>query len=133
MVEIRRRLKYAGIEYIVVSQPDGSFATLPAWMTEPEASRFEIVDGPPQFPLNILRVMRTEFDVLLSFLLTESKTETTDGGAQIDNSPTKSVRHKAAVRDAVSETNDRVTGRFGRSDARDRADAGQSQKRGGRQ
>src|SRR6187200_590139 len=60
MVEIRRRLEYAGVEYIVVLQPDGSFATLPAWMTEPAASRFELVGGPPRFPLDILRVMRAE-------------------------------------------------------------------------
>jgi hypothetical protein len=132
MIEIRRRLEYAGVEYIVVLQPDGSFATLPAWMTEPAASCFEVADGPPRFPLDMLRAMRGEVDTLLSFLLTESKTETADGGPQIDNSRTKSVRHKAIVRDAVSETNDRVAGRSGRSDARDRADAGQRQKRGGR-
>jgi hypothetical protein len=132
MVEIRRRLEYAGVEYIVVLQPDGSFATLPAWMTEPAASRFELVGGPPRFPLDILRVMRAEVGALLSFLLPESKTETADGGSQIDNSPTKSVRHRATVRDAVPEAHNRVAGRSGGSDARDRAGAGQCEKRGGR-
>ena len=132
MVVIRRRLEYGGVEYIVVLQPDGSFATLPVWMTEPAASCFEIVGGPPRFPLDILRVMRAEVDALLSFLLPESKTETADGGSQIDNSPTNSIRHKAAVRDAVPEAHDRVAGRPGSSDARDRAEAGQREKRGGR-
>jgi len=38
VVQIRRRLESGGIEFVVVLQPDGSFACLPAWMTEP-ASR----------------------------------------------------------------------------------------------
>src|SRR5215813_4315101 len=40
VVQIRRRLKCGGVEFVVVLQPDGSFASLPAWMTEPAASRF---------------------------------------------------------------------------------------------
>src|SRR5262249_50985811 len=63
VVQIRRRLERWGIEFVVVLQPDGSFATLPAWMTEPEASRFEIGDE-PHFPLHILRSMRAEVDGL---------------------------------------------------------------------
>ena len=49
MVQIRRRLESGGFEFVVVLQPDGSFASLPAWMTEPAASRFEIGDE-PHFP-----------------------------------------------------------------------------------
>jgi len=75
----------------VVLQPDGSFASLPAWMTEPAASRFEIGDE-PHFPLHILRSMRAEVDALLSFLLSESKTETAHNGAQIQRSPAELVR-----------------------------------------
>ena len=74
MVQIRRRLGSGGFEFVVVLQPDGSFASLPAWMTEPAASRFEIGDE-PHFPLHILRSMRAEVDALLGFLLSESKTE----------------------------------------------------------
>ena len=132
MVEIRRRLEYGGVEYIVVLQPDGSFATLPTWMTEAAASRFELAEGSPHFPLDTLRVMRAEIDALLSLLLPESKTEAADGGPQINNSPTRSVRHAATERGAVPEARDRVAGRSGRSDARDRADACHREKRGGR-
>ena len=82
MVQIRRRLESGGVEFVVVLQPDGSFASLPAWMTEPAASRFEIGDE-PHFPLHILRSMRAEADALLGFLLSESKTETADHAAQI--------------------------------------------------
>ena len=99
MVQIRRRLESGGIEFVVVLQPDGSFACLPAWMTEPAASRFEIGDE-PHFPLQILRSMRAEVDALLGFLLSESKTETADNGAQIRKSPTKSVRRRDAARGA---------------------------------
>ena len=72
MVQIRRRLETGGVEFVVVLQPDGSFASLPAWMTEPAASRFTIGDQ-PHFPLHILRAMRAEVDALLGFLLSESK------------------------------------------------------------
>lgn len=132
MVEIRRRLEYGGAEYIVVLQPDGSFATLPAWMTDAAASRFELVGGPPRFRLETLRLVRAEVDALLSLLLSESETEAADGGPQINHSPTKSVRHRAAVRGALPEAHGRVAGCSGRSDARDRADAGRRKKRGGR-
>jgi hypothetical protein len=132
MVEIRRRLEYGGAEYIVVLQPDGSFATLPTWMTEAAASSFELASGPPRFALDTLRLMRAEVDALLSLLLSESETEAADGGPQIYRSPTKSVRHRATVRDAVPEAHDRNAGDSRRSDARDRADAGRRKKRGGR-
>ena len=77
MVQIRRRLESGGIEFVVVLQPDGSFAWLPAWMIQQAASRFEIGDE-PHFPLQILRSMRAEVDALLGFLRSESKTETAD-------------------------------------------------------
>jgi hypothetical protein len=101
VVQIRRRLERGGVEFVVVVQPDGSFASLPAWMTEPTASRFEIGDE-PHFPLHILRSMRAEVDALLGFLLSESKTETAHNGASIRTSPTKPVRRGAAAREPVS-------------------------------
>src|ERR1700687_3455307 len=75
VVQIRRRLESGGLEFVVVLQPDGSFATLPAWMTEPAASRFEISDE-PHFPLHILRSMRAEADALLGSVLPEAQTAT---------------------------------------------------------
>src|SRR5258707_5628951 len=90
VVQIRRRLEFGGVEFVVVLQPDGSFASLPVWMTEPAASRFEIGDE-PHFPLHILRSMRAEVDALLGFLLSESKTDTAHNGPQIQTSATKPV------------------------------------------
>ncbi len=101
MVQIRRRLETGGVEFVVVPQPDGSFASLPAWMTEPTASRFEVGDQ-PHFPLHILRAMRAEVDALVGFLLSESKTETADNGTQIRTSPTKPVRRGAIQSDALT-------------------------------
>src|ERR1700687_6072874 len=75
VVQIRRRLESGGSEFVVVLQPDGSFATLPAWMTETGTSRFEISDE-PHFPLHILRSMRAEADALLGSVLPEAQTAT---------------------------------------------------------
>ena len=128
VVQIRRRLGSGGFEFVVVLQPDGSFASLPAWMTEPAASRFEIGDG-PHFPLHILRSMRAEVDALLGFLLSESKTETAHNGTQIRTSPTKPVRRGDAAREAVPGSQGRTRGPRGSPAPRDCSDAGQRRKR----
>ena len=98
-------------------------------MTEPAASRFEIGDE-PRFPLQILRSMRSEVDALLGFLLSESKTETADNGAQIRASPTKPVRRGDAACEAVPGSQDRTRGPRGSFAPRNRNDAGQRKKRG---
>ena len=49
-VLIRRRLERGGIEFVVVGQPDGSFACLPAWMTNETGSRFHITEAPRFLP-----------------------------------------------------------------------------------
>src|SRR6266436_9367166 len=129
VVQIRRRLECGGVEFVVVLQPDGSFASLPAWMTEPAASRFEIGDE-PHFPLHILRSMRAEVDALLSFLLSESKTETAHNGAPIRTSPTKPVRRGAAAREAVPGSQGRTRRPRGSAVPRNRSEAGQRKKGG---
>jgi hypothetical protein len=131
VVQIRRRLECGGVEFVVVLQPDGSFASLPAWMTEPAASRFEICYK-PHFPLHILRSMRAEADALLGFLRSESKTETADHAAPIKKPPAKPIRRGDAAREAVSGSQGRTCGPRGSSAPRDRSDAGQRKKRGGR-
>ncbi len=123
VVQIRRRLETGGVEFVVVLQPDGSFASLPAWMTEPAASRFTIGDE-PHFPLHILRAMRAEVDALLGFLLSESKTETAQNGAQIRTSPTKPVRRGDAAHKSMPGAQDRAREPRGSSAPRDRSGAG---------
>ena len=98
-------------------------------MTEPAASRFEIGDE-PHFPLHILRSMRAEVDALLSFLLSESKTETAHNGAQIQRSPTEPVRRGDAGREAVLGSQGRAREPRGSFAPRDRSEAGQRKRRG---
>jgi len=131
VVQIRRRLESGGLEFVVVLQPDGSFASLPAWMIEPAASRFEIGDE-PHFPLHILRSIRAEADALLGFLLSESKPETADNAEQIKKPPDKPVRRGDAECEAVSSSQGRTRGPRGSSAPRDRSDACQRKKRGER-
>src|ERR1700758_5245164 len=61
IVRVRRRLERGGAAFLVVYQLDGTFACLPAWMTDAAASRFEI-GGAPLFPLEVLRSLRNEVD-----------------------------------------------------------------------
>jgi hypothetical protein len=131
VVQIRRRLTRGGVEFVVVLQPDGSFACLPAWMTEPAASRFEIC-AQPHFPLQILRAMRADADALLGFLQSESKTETADHAAPIKKPPVKPVRRRHAARKAVSGSQGRTREPRGSSAPRDRGDAGRGKKQGER-
>ena len=131
VVQIRRRLTRGGVEFVVVLQPDGSFACLPAWMTEPAASRFEICDQ-PHFPLQILRAMRAEADAILGFLQSESKTETADHAAPIKKPPAKPVRRGDAACKAVPGSQGRTWGPRRSSASRDRGGAGQRKKRGER-
>src|SRR6476646_1461450 len=67
IVRVRRRLERGGAAFLVVHQLDGTFACLPAWMTDEAAFRFEI-GVEPRFPLEVLRSLRNEVDALLGFL-----------------------------------------------------------------
>src|SRR5260370_7755949 len=73
-VLITRRLERSGVEFVVVRQPDGSHACLPAWMTHEATAQFEISDE-PGFSLDILRSLPIEVDALLCFLPSESTTQ----------------------------------------------------------
>src|SRR5438094_8055624 len=130
-VGVRRRLERGGAAFLVVHQFDGTFACLPAWMTDEAASRFEIGDE-PRFPLDVLRSLRNEVDALLGFLASESKTERAEHDAPIQKSPAKPVRGRAAARRAAAQANGRTRGNRGGSAARDRGGAGKDGKRGER-
>ena len=122
-VGVRRRLKRGGTAFLVVHQLDGTFACLPAWMTEEAASRFEIGDE-PRFPLDALRSLRNEVDALLGFLASESKPERPENDAPIQKSPAKPVRGRATVRRTACSSKERAReGRRGAA-ARDRDSAG---------
>src|SRR5712671_5820648 len=93
-VGVRRRLERGGAAFLVVHQLDGTFACLPAWMTDEAASGFEI-SVELHFPLDVLCSLRHEVDALLGFLASESKTERPENDAPIRESPAKPVRARA--------------------------------------
>ena len=131
IVRVRRRLKRGGAAFLVVHQLDGTFACLPAWMTDEAASRFEI-GVEPRFPLDVLCFLRNEADALLGFLVSESKTERPKNDAPTRESPAKPVRGRASVRRTACSSEERARdGRRGAA-ARDRGGAGKGGKRGER-
>src|SRR5271166_362520 len=130
-VRIRRRLESSGVEFIVVHQPDGSFACLPAWMTHDTASRFEIGMA-PAFSLTTLRARRNEVDALLGLLASESPTERAEHDAPIQKSPAKPLRGGAAARRVAAQAKGRTRGNRGGTAARDRGGAGKGAKWGER-
>ncbi len=79
-VLILRRYAYRGTELVVIPQPDGSVACIPAWMTNEAAAHFKL-SAEPRFSLEILRCLRAEIDALLGF-----------------SSPTRRWRKKAMAR-----------------------------------
>lgn len=130
-VGVRRRLERGGAAFLVVHQLDGTFACLPAWMTDEAASRFEI-SVEPHFPLNVLRSLRNEVDALLGFLASESKTERLENDAAIREFPAKPVRGRATVRRTACSSKERARDGHRGAAARDRGGAGKGGKRGER-
>jgi len=130
-VRIRRRLEQGGVAFLVVHQLDGTFACLPAWMTDEAASRFEI-GVEPRFPLDVLRSLRSEVDALLGFLASDSKTERPENDAPIRESPAKPVRGRATVHRTACSSKERARDGHRSAAARDRGGAGKGGKRGKR-
>src|SRR5260370_4536965 len=130
-VGVRRRLERGGAAFLVVHQLDGTFACLPAWMTDEATSRFEI-SVEPHFPLDVLCSLRNEVDALLGFLASESKTERPDNDAPIRESPDKPVRGRATVRRTACSSKERARDGHRGAAARDRGGAGKGGKRGER-
>ena len=128
IVQIRRRLESGGTAFVVVHQPDGSFASLPAWMTEPAASRFEIVEA-PHFPLEILRALRAEVDALLGLLSAESKPKEADDDASSRGSA-EPVRQEDTKRRGQAGAKKRARNGRGSAAQRDRRRTRQQDKRG---
>src|SRR5713226_3491401 len=127
----RRRLERGGAAFLVVHQLDGTFACLPAWMTDEATSRFEI-SVEPHFPLDVLCSLRNEVDALLGLLASESKTERPENDAPIRESPAKPVRGRATVRRTACNSKERAHDGHRGAAARDRGGAGKGGKRGER-
>src|ERR1700751_4981088 len=67
IVFIVRQYAYRGVELVVIPQPDGSVACIPAWMTHESAAHHQLC-AEPDFSLDVLRSVRSEISALLGFL-----------------------------------------------------------------
>src|SRR5262249_36657464 len=130
-VGVRRRLERGGAAFLIVHQLDGTFACLPAWMTDEAASRFEI-GGEPRFPLDVLRSLRNEVDALLGFLASQSKTGRAENNAPNPETPTQPCRGRATVRRTACRSKERAREGHRGAAVRDRGGAGKGGKRGER-
>ena len=65
-VLILRQFAYRGADLVVIPQPDGTVACIPAWMTHESAAQHK-VSGEPNLSLEVLRALRAEADALLRF------------------------------------------------------------------
>src|SRR6516164_5072489 len=64
-VLIARQYAYRGLEVVVIPQPDGSVACIPAWMTHESASHHQLRTE-PRLSLDVLRSVRAEIGALLA-------------------------------------------------------------------
>src|SRR6202048_3973513 len=127
-VLIARQYAYRGAELVVIPQPDGSVACIPAWMTHESAAHPQVC-AEPRLSLDILRSLRAEIDALLGFFHSDSGMENANNEAQERKHSAGPVRAGRASRLAGPLT-EGTAGNAGRSPAaRDRGGAG---KRGGR-
>jgi hypothetical protein len=122
-VLVLKRYAYRGTELVVLSQPDGSHACIPAWMTHPAAMHFKL-SAEPRFSLGVLQSLRAEIDALLGFLQSDSTMEKDQNEAPIRKSPTKPVRTGRAKRCADTGTGGRAGNAGGDAAAGGRGGAG---------
>ena len=65
MVQVEHRKRFAGEEHLVVVQPDGTLALIPAWMSE-ETARSTAITGTPCLSIDRLVELRVRLDALLA-------------------------------------------------------------------
>src|SRR5260221_2273623 len=124
---IAKQYAYRGAELVVIPEPDGSVACIPAWMTRESAAHYQ-VRAEPRLSLDVLRSLRAEIDALLGFLRSDSGMEDANNEAQERKHSARPVRAGRAAR-LGGPLAEGAAGNAGRSPAaRDRGGAG---RRGG--
>src|ERR1700748_1723677 len=81
IVLIVRQYAYRGTELVVIPQPDGSVACIPAWMTHESAAHHQL-RAEPRLSLDLLRSVRSEISALLGFLQSDPGMEKARNEAQ---------------------------------------------------
>src|SRR5437870_10794600 len=119
-VFIARQYAYRGAELVVIPQPDGSVACIPAWMTHESAAHHQL-RAEPRLSLHILRSLRSEIDALLQ---PGSRMEKAINEAQKRKHSAGPVRRRRAARLADPLTEGAAGNTGGSPAARDRGGAG---------
>ncbi|MCK1569490.1 hypothetical protein IVB08_37280 [Bradyrhizobium sp. 173] len=65
MAQVEQRKRFAGEDYLVVVQPDGTLALIPAWMIE-ETARSTAITKSPYLSVDRLVELRVRLDALLA-------------------------------------------------------------------
>src|SRR6201984_277253 len=127
-VLILRQYAYRDTELVVIPQPDGSVACIPAGMTHESAAHHRL-GAEPRLSLDILRSLRAEIDALLSFLQSDPGMENVNNEAQERKHSAGPVRAQQAAR-LTGPLTQGPAGSVGQSPAaRDRGSAGQQKER----
>src|SRR5580704_3594147 len=97
IVLIVRQYTYRGAELVVIPQPDGSVACIPAWMTDESAARHQL-RAEPRLSLDVLRSLRSETDALLHFLQPDPRMEKAANEAEKGKHSARPVRPAPVAR-----------------------------------
>jgi hypothetical protein len=65
MVQVEHRKRFAGEDHLVVVQPDGTLALIPAWMSE-DVARSATITASPRLAVGRLVELRARIDALLA-------------------------------------------------------------------
>jgi Family of unknown function (DUF5372) len=66
MVQVEHRKRFAGEDHLVVVQPDGTLALIPAWMSE-DSARSATLTASPRLAVGRLFELRARIDVLIAY------------------------------------------------------------------
>src|SRR5215475_5015290 len=103
IVLIVRQYAYRGAELVVIPQPDGSVASIPAWMTNESAAHYQLC-AKPRLSLDVLRSVRSEISAHLGFLQSDSRMEKASNEVQKHKRSAGSVRARGAAHFAAPLT-----------------------------
>jgi len=113
-------MQHRDMEMVVIVQPDGTFACIPAWMTKETAAHFKLSEE-LKVSIDFLRALRTETTELLKSLQSESHLEKNDDrDATRGKHSTRSVRQRAPSRPTSKRTNGGSGNAAGNAARRDR-------------
>ena len=127
MVHVEYRRRFAGEDHLVVTQPDGTLALVPAWMSD-EPARAAAITTSPCLSVDRLVELRARLDTLLPSVGGESPLRdggeyatTTEPTARPVRSRTQSVGHCEHAEDPTCQPDRTPAGRSpGRPRPRDR-------------